>query len=54
VYVVEMNHDAQMHSLLQLHMPDQATKLVAANLCDGLPLTAKWISGKILEGEKKI
>lgn len=53
VYVVEMNQDAQMHSLLQLHMPDQATKLIAANVCDGLPLTAKWISGQILKGEKK-
>ncbi|HQV70456.1 MAG TPA: 2-oxoacid:acceptor oxidoreductase subunit alpha [Thermoflexales bacterium] len=53
VYVVEMNQDAQMRALLQLHMPDQATKLIAANVCDGLPLTAKWISGKILEEEKK-
>jgi len=48
-----MNQDAQMRALLQLHMPDQATKLIAANVCDGLPLTAKWISGKILEEEKK-
>lgn len=51
VYVVEMNQDAQMHSLLQLHMPEMATRLIAANICDGLPLTAKWISGQILKGE---
>jgi 2-oxoglutarate ferredoxin oxidoreductase subunit alpha len=48
VHVIEMNHDAQMLQLLRLHMPDMATKLHACNLCDGLPLTAKWISQAIL------
>lgn len=48
VHVIEMNHDAQMLQLLRLHMPDMATKLHACNLCDGLPLTAKWVSQAIL------
>lgn len=48
VYVVEMNHDAQLHSLLQLHAPESATRLIAANLNDGLPLTARWVMDAIL------
>lgn len=48
VYVVEMNHDAQLHSLLQLHTPEHATRLIAANLNDGLPLTARWVMDAIL------
>ena len=48
VLVVEMNSDAQMHSLLQLHTPEHATRLIAANWNDGLPLTARWVSDAIL------
>jgi 2-oxoglutarate ferredoxin oxidoreductase subunit alpha len=51
VYVVELNYDAQMRSLLQLHAPEYATRLIAANKCDGLPLTAQFISDKVKEGE---
>jgi 2-oxoglutarate ferredoxin oxidoreductase subunit alpha len=53
VYVVEMNTDAQMCQLLQLDMPDQATKFKALNLNDGLPLTAKWIVDALLSKEGK-
>jgi 2-oxoglutarate ferredoxin oxidoreductase subunit alpha len=53
VYVVEMNTDAQMCQLLQLDMPDQATKFQALNLNDGLPLTAKWIVDALLSKEGK-
>jgi 2-oxoglutarate ferredoxin oxidoreductase subunit alpha len=52
-YVVELNTDAQMCQLLRLHDPAQATKIVPANWGDGLPLTARWISRKILELEGK-
>lgn len=52
VYVVEMNTDAQMLSLLRLHDPAAGTKLVACNLNDGMPLTAKWVSEAILSKEK--
>jgi 2-oxoglutarate ferredoxin oxidoreductase subunit alpha len=53
VYVVELNYDAQMRSLLQLHAPEYATRLIAANKCDGLPLTAQFIADRIIEGEAK-
>jgi 2-oxoglutarate ferredoxin oxidoreductase subunit alpha len=53
VYVVEMNTDAQMRQLLQLELPDQATKLQALNLNDGLPLTARWIMEALLNQEGK-
>ncbi|MCC7359419.1 MAG: 2-oxoacid:acceptor oxidoreductase subunit alpha [Anaerolineales bacterium] len=43
-FVVEMNTDAQMLKLVQLHAPEYATRLRAANKSDGLPLTATWIT----------
>ncbi|MDB5081832.1 MAG: pyruvate flavodoxin/ferredoxin oxidoreductase domain protein [Chloroflexi bacterium] len=51
VYVVELNYDAQMRSLLQLHTPEYATRLIATNKCDGLPLTAQFIMDKVKQGE---
>lgn len=51
VYVVELNSDAQMRSLLQLHAPEYAIRLIATNKCDGLPLTAQFISDKVKQGE---
>jgi 2-oxoglutarate ferredoxin oxidoreductase subunit alpha len=51
VYVVELNTDAQMLQLLRLHMPEHATRLVACNHSDGLPLTARWITEAILAKE---
>ncbi len=53
IYVVEMNTDAQMRQLLQLDLPDQATKLKALNHNDGLPLTARWIMEELLSQEGK-
>ena len=53
VYVVEINFDAQMRSLLQLHTPEYATRLIATNKCDGLPLTAQFIADKVKQGEGK-
>ncbi len=51
VYVVELNFDAQMKQLLQLHMPEMATHFVSVNKCDGLPLTAHFVCEKIVEKE---
>jgi 2-oxoglutarate ferredoxin oxidoreductase subunit alpha len=51
VYVLEMNTDAQMCQLLRLHTPEYATRIIACNHNDGLPLTAAWISNTILEKE---
>ena len=43
-FVVEMNTDAQMFQLVQLHAPEHATRVRQANKSDGLPLTAAWIT----------
>ncbi len=52
LYVVEMNTDGQLRQLLQIEMPDQATKFVSVNRNNGLPLTARWIAETILEKEQ--
>ncbi len=52
VYVVELNFDGQMHQLLQLHMPEMATRLIKMAKCDGLPLTANFICEKIGKKEQ--
>jgi 2-oxoglutarate ferredoxin oxidoreductase subunit alpha len=43
-FVVEMNTDAQLHQLVQLHVPERAPQVLPANKSDGLPLTARWIT----------
>ncbi len=53
VYVIEMNRDGQMYEILQLEMPDMATKLSSLAFLDGLPLTARWIVEHLLEEEKE-
>lgn len=53
IYVVEMNRDGQMHMLLQLAAPQFATRLIKTAHIDGLPLTARWISGQIITKEAK-
>jgi 2-oxoglutarate ferredoxin oxidoreductase subunit alpha len=47
VYVIEMNSIGQMYKLLQLELPDLATRFVSLAHNDGLPLTARWISESI-------
>jgi 2-oxoglutarate ferredoxin oxidoreductase subunit alpha len=51
VYVLEMNTDGQMHKLLQLEVPDQATKLISLPHNNGLPLSARWVVDAILARE---
>jgi 2-oxoglutarate/2-oxoacid ferredoxin oxidoreductase subunit alpha len=51
VYVVDNNFDGQMAILARTELPDLADKIVSVAKCDGLPLTARWISGAILEQE---
>jgi 2-oxoglutarate ferredoxin oxidoreductase subunit alpha len=53
VYVIELNFDGQMHQLLQLHMPEMAMRLRSIAKCDGLPLTARFLSEKIMEKENQ-
>ena len=52
LYVVENNFDGQMHDLIQLHTPEYAARLVSLSKCDGLPLSARWITEAILEQER--
>jgi len=47
VFVVEMNTDAQLRQLVQLHVPGHDLRVHAANKNDGLPLTARWITEHI-------
>ncbi len=47
IYVVEMNTDGQMRQLLQLEAPEHAAKIHSLANNSGLPLSARWIAGKI-------
>ena len=51
VYLVEMNFDGQMCSLVRLHVPEHAAKVRSIAHCDGLPLTARFVTEAILEKE---
>jgi 2-oxoglutarate ferredoxin oxidoreductase subunit alpha len=48
-YVVELNRDGQMFSLLAVAYPDLAPKLVQVACNDGLPATAKWVRDTIVD-----
>jgi 2-oxoglutarate ferredoxin oxidoreductase subunit alpha len=50
IYVLEMNTGGQMHKLLQLEVPEHATRLRSLTHNNGLPLTARWI-GEAIEGK---
>ena len=50
-YVVEMNSNGQMRMLLQLEVPEQATKLLSLTHNNGLPMSARWITEAVLELE---
>jgi 2-oxoglutarate ferredoxin oxidoreductase subunit alpha len=52
VYVVELNVEGQMRSLVQLHVPERAADVRSVAHLDGLPLTAEFIAGAILEQER--
>lgn len=52
VYVIEMNQDGQMHQLIQLYLPEYATKLHSVRNCNGLPLSARFVVESISEQEK--
>lgn len=46
-YVVEMNRDGQMHQLLTIEYPQEATSLISIAYTDGLPLTARRVYNMI-------
>jgi 2-oxoglutarate ferredoxin oxidoreductase subunit alpha len=53
VYVIEMNRDGQLHQLLTLEYPQQATRLRSIAFTDGLPLTAHFVRDAIYAQEVK-
>ena len=52
-YIVEMNHDGQMHQLLRMEYPELAGHMISLAWNDGLPLTARWITEHLLAHEEK-
>ncbi len=53
VYVIEMNRDGQMHTLLRSELPGLATRLESLALLDGMPLTARWVVEAITAAEQE-
>lgn len=47
VYVIELNRDGQLHTILRSELPQQAAKLVSLAHLDGMPLTAHWVVEKL-------
>ena len=52
VYVVELNQDGQMHQLIQLHVPEHAMQIRSVCICDGLPLSARFLTEAIAKQEQ--
>lgn len=53
LYVVELSADAQLRSLVQLHIPERAADMRSVAHLDGLPMTAAYVRNGILDQEKK-
>lgn len=52
VYVVELNQDGQMQQLVRLYMPEHAAKVRSVRICDGLPMSARFVTEALLEQEQ--
>ncbi len=48
VYVVENNFDGQLHKILLTETPESAMRLVSVSKCDGMALSARFITESIL------
>lgn len=53
VYVVELNRDGQLHSILVTEMPEIAGKLRSIAYLDGMPMTARWLVAAVEAAEAK-
>ena len=49
IFVVENNFDGQLEKILVNAQPTAAPKMEKVTKCDGLPLSARWITESILE-----
>jgi 2-oxoglutarate/2-oxoacid ferredoxin oxidoreductase subunit alpha len=47
-----MNQDGQMHQLVRLHVPERAAHIRSSRNCNGLPMSARFITESILEQER--
>lgn len=47
IYVIENNFDGQLHNILVNEMPMHAAKMISSSKCDGMPLSARWITEQI-------
>jgi len=52
VYVAELNQDGQMHQLVRLHVPERAMQIRSIRICDGLPMSARFITESMIEQEE--
>lgn len=52
-YVVEMNRDGQLMTILEMDFPHMTDKLTSVTKHDGLPLTARFVTDAIVEKEQK-
>ena len=43
LFVVESNHDGQTNIILRTEEPEYATKLISLAVCDGMPISPRWI-----------
>ena len=53
VYVIENNFDGQLHKILLTETPEYATRLISIAKCDGMPLSARFITESILKKQGK-
>ena len=53
VYVAELNQDGQMHQLVRLHVPERAADIRSIRICDGLPMSARFVTESLLEQEQE-
>lgn len=52
VYVIEMNRDGQVHTLLRSELPNVTLKLESIAILDGMPLTARWVVETLMDAEE--
>lgn len=52
IYVAELNQDGQLHQLVQLHAPEIAGKVRSVRICNGLPMSARFVTEEVLKYEK--
>jgi 2-oxoglutarate ferredoxin oxidoreductase subunit alpha len=53
IYVVEQNRDAQLAALLRMDMPDMAARIRSVLHYDGLPIDARTIIERVVQGERE-